>query len=195
MKVTPTFDQNAGVELRADDRLAHTPSRSGTGKSAPVVSRYFSYTLLAAIMAHALLVVGVTTYMSRSISGLRDVSAKLDSLSQFESRISEKISAQNVAVQTLINETNARLSTIRSDGEAAIVVSRETSQRLDELLVRMESLAGAIESIPARTDLTEANSAEASRNSARQGSSLPPPPAGYRRIRGSDGSVTYEKIR
>ncbi len=195
MKFTPTFDQNAGVELRADERIAYTPARPETPKPTPVVSRYFSYTLLAAIMAHALLLVGVTAYMSRSISGIHDVNANLEALSDYESRISEKISAQNVAVQTLINETNARLSTIRSDGETAIASSRETSQKLDELQETLQKLADIVQSFPSRVEITEENSTQASRSSDRQGSSLPPPPAGYRRIKGADGSVTYEKVR
>ena len=193
MKVTPKLDHAGGVELRAADRRSAGPPASADTGSVHTASRFFSYLLLAAIVVHALLVVGATTYTFRSVAEIREVNSRLDALSEFESRIYKKISAQDIAVQTLINETNARLSTIRSDVEAATVASVESSRKLDQLLNWMESRQGFVEF--ERTDTAPKPEVAETAISEPNGTALPNPPAGYRRLKGADGSVIYEKIR
>ncbi len=189
----PKFDLVGGVELPAADRKV-APA-SAAVKSPRKSTWSISHLLLVAIIAHSALIVGATVYILKSVVEVRKIDSRLEALSAFEGRINEKISEQNIGVQNLINETNARLSTIRSDVEALNAASQELSRKLDQLAnwITSRSDFSGFRAGPANTG--DGSAAPDAASTGSDGAGLPAPSGGYRRIKGADGSVTYEKIR
>ncbi len=168
--------------------------------------------LIAAIM------VSVLSY--RNLNATREVVALMDKVNQvgsIETRIAEKLDRSNLGVQTLINETNSRISFLQTQVSAlpadtkGIVkelgdIARDMMKIPDQLataqqlqpLPQMVGDAPAAYKAPRPKRVSVRNStAYAAADIAAIAAPKPLPAASkaFRRIVAEDGSVKFEKIR
>lgn len=168
--------------------------------------------LYAAAVAVCVLLLLASIYTWRGMAEMRETAARIDQIADFERRINERLNGFNAGVQAMIDETNSRISTIRSEIESAAVSSREATAQLkaltDQLQLRLDSMrwesARADDgdgtdaappprevrrSVPFRQPEAEAKNAPAAAKPQVTAS-----PA-FRRSIAPDGSVRYEKVR
>jgi hypothetical protein len=146
-----------------------------------------------------------TLYTWKAISQVRDLERKIDDIGVFEKRISNRLDLFNTGIQSQIEKTNSRISSIQVQLDKSISDNRDALTRLDAAAAQ---LTRRINAYPPAGSLGEANTDQPAslpvqrsvpgRSQTTSGAVDVPAhagQAGFRRIIEPNGSVKYEKIR
>lgn len=167
-----------------------------------------------ALVLVAAVMVSVLSY--RNLTATRDVAALMDRVNEvgsIEARIAAKLDQSNVGVQTLINETNSRISFLQTQVSNLPAdtkgIVKELGNIAKDMLKIPEQLANAqqfhivdegdapVAARPRAKRVSVRNTNVASADIVRLRAPKPLPAASkaFRRVVGEDGSVRFEKIR
>ena len=175
----------------------------------PGAQALFGFSALVFIAA---VMLSVLSYRNmRASEEVAALMAKVNEVGAFETRIAEKLERSNVGVQTLINETNNRISFLQGQVSSLPTDTRAIVSELDAIAKNLIAIPAQLATAPSLEPQFEAgepapaapraaprpkriNVAEAL-TAANAAAPMPKASKSFRRIVAEDGTVRFEKIR